>query len=126
MSQKHLFKKYFEKKPTYEDWKNNCHMGIMTFAQLIKHFGWEPMYKFLSDYENDIDNRIKSKLPKNNQEKIDQWVLRYSRIIEHNIKPQFEMWGLPVSESVDEELKDLPKWCPNDEIYPNPENFYNY
>jgi hypothetical protein len=63
------------------------------FAQLIKHFGWDPMYQFLrgiafkkycftwnffkiwiikKDYEYDI--KRKSNLPTNNQEKIDQWV----------------------------------------------------
>ena len=26
----------------------------MNFAQLIKHFGWQPMYRFMSDYENDM------------------------------------------------------------------------
>jgi hypothetical protein len=51
--------------------------------------------------------------------------LRYSRIIGRNIRPQFELWGLPVTDSVDEKLKDLPEWCPKEDIYPDPLNFFN-
>ena len=122
MSQRHLFKKFFKKQPTYNDWQNNCYIAIMTFAQLIKYFGWEPMYKFMSDYEDDIKNN-RDRLPKNNEEKIDQWVLRYSLIIKHNIKPHFEMWGLPVSTSVEDKLNDLPKWSANEAT--DPDVFYS-
>lgn len=81
------------------------------------------MYKFMFDYENDIETR--KNLPKTNQDKIDQWVIRYSKILNKNIKPQFELWGLPVSNDVDAILENIEKWCPRDELYPNPEDFYN-
>ena len=93
----------------------------MTFAQLIKYFGWEPMYKFMADYENDIKNNSNN-LPKNNQEKIDQWVIRYSHILQKNIKPHFEMWGLPVTDSVAIILQDLPEWSSKEAI--DPDVFY--
>ena len=105
------FDKYFENTPTYNTWQENVGMALMTFVQLIKHFGWEPMHKFMKNYEVDIASRASS-LPKNNQDKIDQWVLRYSRIIGFNIRPQFMMFGLPVSNFVNDELKDLEPWCP--------------
>lgn len=112
------FKKYFSKTPNYEDWKNNCGMALMTFAQLIKHFGWSAMHKFMKDYENDIKN-YDHRLPKSNQDKIDQWVVRYSKIVSRNIKPQFQMFGLPVSEKVDKKLAGLEPWCPVEEKDPN-------
>jgi hypothetical protein len=121
IGQRHLFKKFFKKQPTYDDWQGNCYMAIMTFAQLIKYFGWEPMYKFMSDYEIDIKNKSDS-LPKDNQEKIDQWVLRYSKILQKNIKPHFEMWGLPVSDSVAIILQDLPEWSAKEAT--DPDVFY--
>jgi hypothetical protein len=108
------FKNYFAKVPNYDDWKADCCMALMTFAQLIKHFGWESMRKFMKDYEQDKTNNHAA-LPKNNQEKIDQWVLRYSRIVGKNIKPQFEMFGLPVSNHINDQLRDLPAWCPENE-----------
>jgi hypothetical protein len=110
------FKKYFSKKPTYADWQSDYGMALMVFVQLIKHFGWDPMRKFMSDYESDISNNVDDALPKTNLDKIDQWVVRYSKIIKRNIKTQFEMWGLPVSNDVDPILACYENWCPIDEM----------
>lgn len=123
LDQKRHFRPYFNKNPTYDDWKENCHIALMTFVQLIKYFGWEPMRKFLHVYENDIQTG--QNLPRSNQDKIDQWVLRYSKLIGKNIRPQFQLWGLPVSESVNQNLRALPEWCPKQDIYPDPMNFFN-
>jgi hypothetical protein len=106
------FNKYFSKPPTYEDWRKDCYMGLVMFAQLIKHFGWQSMRTFMGEYEVDINANDEDKLPKGNQEKIDQWVLRYSKIVNRNIKPQFEMFGLPVSEHVDDEIGNLDYFSP--------------
>jgi hypothetical protein len=118
MDRKREFSKYFSKTPSYDDWKANCCMALMTFAQLIRHFGWEPMYRFMSEYENDMKNG-KECLPKSNQDKIDQWVTRYSNIIERNIKPQFQLWGLPVSDSVDVQVNQFEAFYPSNETDPN-------
>jgi hypothetical protein len=118
MDRKREFSKYFSKIPSYDDWKANCCMALMTFAQLIRHFGWEPMYRFMSEYENDMKNS-KECLPKSNQDKIDQWVTRYSNIIERNIKPQFQLWGLPVSDSVDDHVSQFEAFKPSNETDPN-------
>jgi hypothetical protein len=108
------FKKYFSKKPTYESWKSSYGMALMTFAQLIRHFGWESMHKFMHEYEEDIKND--RDLPESNQEKLDQWVVRYSRIVGRNIRPQFEMFGLPVTGiNVDEDLEGFELWSVEDE-----------
>jgi hypothetical protein len=114
MDRRKKFAAYFSKKPTYDDWKNDCGMALMTFAQLLRHFGWEPMYEFMKVYENDIKNN-KDSLPKTNQDKIDQWVIRYSKLIGFNIKPQFEFWGLPVTYKVDEFVGSLPEFNPTEE-----------
>ena len=97
--------------------KDSHGMALMTFAQLIKHFGWNSMQTFMKNYEIDIESG--KNLPKNNQEKIDQWVIRYSKIVSRNIKPQFEMFGLPVSDKVDQILIGLKNWCPKEEQDPN-------
>ena len=112
------FKAYFSKQPTYEDWKNNVGMALMTFAQLIKHFGWETMHKFMLSYEEDRKSNPHL-LPGSNQDKIDQWVIRYSKIVSRNIKPQFKMFGLPVSSNVDQHVSHLPVFCPVEEKSPN-------
>jgi len=121
LDQRASFKKFFSKQPTYHDWQNDYGMALATFAQLIKHFGWQPMYKFMKEYEADIRNQ--NDLPHSNQEKIDQWVLRYSRILKRNIKPQFQMFGLPVSERCDHELALYQSWIVEGEK--NPDKFFN-
>ena len=96
-------------------------MALMTFAQLIKHFGWDSMRQFMKEYEEDIERN--ENLPNSNQEKIDQWVIRYSKIVSRNIKPQFLMFGLPVSDYVDQHVSKYEAWCPDEEK--NPELFFS-
>lgn len=79
------------------------------------------MYQFMRDYERDIQHG--TNMPHDNQDKIDQWVLRYSKIISRNIKPQFQMFGLPVSDKYDTELRELEPWCLESEK--NAEKFFN-
>lgn len=102
------YDKYFSKQPNYNDWQNDFFMALITFAQMIKHFGWKPMYKFMKDYEYDIEKRLN--LPENNQDKIDQWVLRYSRIVSRNIAPHFKMFGLTVSNRCEQALASYEPW----------------
>jgi hypothetical protein len=106
---------YFKNGPSYEGWSNKCELALYTFAQLIKHFGWSSMKKFLRTYEKDMVNN-KSALPVDNHDKINQWVIRYSKIVNLNIKDQFKFWGLPVSDKVDEIVGHLEGWCPKNEI----------
>ena len=108
------FADYFSKTPNYDDWQNDPYMALMMFAQLIVYFGWEAMYSFMKDYENDMINN-KAALPTTNQDKIDQWVIRYSKIIKRNIKPQFKMFGLPVSDAVDAEVNKFDVFNPLEE-----------
>jgi hypothetical protein len=108
-NQKSEFEKFFAKQPTYQDWQGNYGMALVTFAQLIRHFGWRSMYEFMREYEEDI--KARRSLPYTNQDKIDQWVVRYSRIVGRNIRPHFEMFGLPVTAGqVDEKLAGLEMW----------------
>ena len=111
---------YFDSTQSYDLWKKRCGVGLYTFALLIKHFGWEALYTFLKNYEDDIVNGA-STLPKDNQEKIDQWVIRYSNIINYNIKNYFSMFGLPVSDNIDEQLLGFESLS----IDPNPQDFFD-
>lgn len=94
---------------TFEDWKSDPGVDLYTFAVLFKHFGWNSIYKFLKEYERDLNDKASAylTLPNDNQEKLDQWVLRYSKIVGCNIGPHFRRFGLPVSKDVDKRLADL-------------------
>ena len=120
--QKDGLRTYFSKKqPNYEDWKSDCCVSVFLFAQLIKNFGWEAMRQFMHEYEEDIASE--TNLPKSNQDKIDQWVLRYSKIVGKNLTRHFKMYGLPVSNKVDTQLKIFPSWCSNEKQ--NPLDFFD-
>lgn len=114
------FKHFFSKELSFEDFKNSCEMALMLFVLLIKYFGWDSMYTFMKNYEVDI--AFRNNLPKSEQDKIDQWVLRYSQIVSRNIKPHFEMFGVPVSKEVDDKLAGLEIWCVPEEK--DPEMFF--
>jgi len=59
----------------------------------------------MEEYEEEIGRGCEA--PGGNEAKLDQWVLRYSRICGYNVRPHFMKFGLPVSESVSVELAEL-------------------
>jgi hypothetical protein len=56
----------------------------------------------------------KGERPKNDDEKRDQWMLRFSKAVGKNLGPFFETWGVPTSETARKEVANLPKWMPAD------------
>jgi hypothetical protein len=59
------------------------------------------------------------KQPKDDGERRDQWLVRFSRQVRRNLGPFFQAWGIPTSEAARASIADLPAWMP-DEL-PNPE-----
>lgn len=104
---------YLNKPPTYEDWKQNAQYALYLFVLLIKAFGWQAMYRFMREYEEDIAKNVTC-LPKSDADKIDQWVVRFSRIVGKNLKAHFEKFGLPVTDAVDFLVGDLEPWFSNE------------
>ncbi len=54
----------------------------------------------------------KDELPKNDDEKRDQWMVRLSKTAGKNLGPFFQAWGVPVSQAAPDEIKKLPAWMP--------------
>jgi hypothetical protein len=50
--------------------------------------------------------------PKNDDEKRDQWMVRFSRAAGRNLGPFFQAWGVPTSEKARASIADLPPWMP--------------
>ncbi|RYG65902.1 hypothetical protein EON80_16460, partial [bacterium] len=53
--------------------------------------------------------------PKTDQEKRDQWMIRFSKAIGRNLGPFYTAWGIPISTSAKDSVKDLPTWMPTTE-----------
>ncbi|MEM7011245.1 MAG: M60 family metallopeptidase, partial [Verrucomicrobiota bacterium] len=87
-----------------EEW--SVWTALDTYLLVQEEFGWEPFQKAFAEY-NELPE---SEWPRNQQEKNDQWVLRLSKACERNLAPYWRAWNLPLSESVDQQLQDLPAW----------------
>ena len=73
-----------------------------------QRFGWESFQTFFTNYEVDITNKAAT-LPNTKQEKIDQWTIRYSRIVGGNVISHFQYYGIMPSEAfVSQQLAGLP------------------
>jgi len=92
----------------YNEWKSDPFLALGTFMKLIDAFGWDPMKKFFRSFE---ENTLGPK-PKTDEEKRDQWMVRYSKLVGKNLGPYFDACGIPVSSSAKAEVSSLPAWMP--------------
>jgi hypothetical protein len=87
----------------FERWKSDPFLALTMYAELIDAFGWEACQKWLRDYE-------KGAKPRNDDERRDQFLTRYSKVVGRDLGPFFQRWGVPTSEAARASLKGLPTW----------------
>lgn len=92
--------------PNFEVWKDEPFVALTMYAQLIDAFGWDAYKKLMREY---LDAPAED-LPKNDDEKRDQLMVRYSRQVGRNLAPFFAKWGVPVSEAAKAKIQSLPAW----------------
>ena len=82
----------------------NLAMYIVT----IDAFGWDPLQKTMASYSaaGGADG-IRTR-----EQKIDQWVLRYSRATGRNLAAYYALFGLNCSDGIKSQLSGLPAWIP--------------
>ena len=94
--------------PDFDQWKSEPFLALVMYEQLQQAFGWDAYrqvfatYRALPDYER----------PTSDDEKRDQWLVRFSRQVGRNLGPFFEAWGIPTSQSARDSITDLPVWLP--------------
>jgi hypothetical protein len=96
------------KKP-WEDGKDLA-LRLYMYVEEEHAFGWDSFKKVFAEYRA----LPKDQRPKNDDQKRDQWLVRYSRTVGKNLGPFFEAWGVPTSEAARDSIKDLPTWMPTD------------
>lgn len=85
---------------------------LAMWLQLRDAFGWEKIGAVLAGYSKDQDENPGA-LPKDEQDERDQFALRMSRAVGHNLVPFLrDTWKLPISAGVEEQVADLPGWMP--------------
>lgn len=100
--------KYFNEDGNFDRWKREPFLALEMYIQLREAFGWEPFIAVFKEYRS-LDRAAR---PKNDAEKRDQWMMRFSREVGRNLGPFFEAWRVPTSASARESLSDLPIWMP--------------
>jgi hypothetical protein len=104
-----LHKKYFATgAPSYERWKADPFTALCLYAQLQDAFGWEAYQKVFAEYRA----LPAAERPRTEQDKRDQWMVRFSRTVGKNLGPFFARWGVPMSDSAMKSVAALPAWMP--------------
>jgi hypothetical protein len=93
---------------SFDFWKKEPFLALSMYVQLQDAFGWDAFKKVFAEYRA----APKDDLPKNDDEKRDQWMVRFSKVAGKNLGPFFQAWGVPVSQSALDEIKKLPAWMP--------------
>ncbi|CAN5441938.1 hypothetical protein BH11ARM2_BH11ARM2_25580 [soil metagenome] len=101
---------YKAKGSPFKEWKDDPFLALFMYAQLIDAFGWDKLGEVFRSYEKSKPDD----LPKSDDEKRDQWMVRYSQAIGRNLGPFFVSWGVPTSESAQKQIASLPAWMPKE------------
>ena len=96
--------------PDFEQWKREPFLALVMYQQLQQAFGWNAYQRVFAEYLT----LPEAERPKSDDEKRDQWLVRFSREVEHNLGPFFETWGVPTSQQARDSIADLPTWMPPD------------
>lgn len=102
------WREYVRNGRDFEQWKRDPFLALGMYMQMQRAFGWEAYKTVFAEYLELPRNQR----PRNDAEKRDQWLVRFSREVGHNLGPFFEAWGVPTSQAARDEIKDLPVWMP--------------
>jgi hypothetical protein len=83
-------------------------LALAMYAQLQEAFGWGAFRSVFSEYRC----LPAGERPKTDDEKRDQWLVRFSRAVGRNLGPFFEIWGVPTSPEARASIAHLPVWMP--------------
>lgn len=98
----------------FDAWKRDPFLALHMYVQLQRAFGWQTFQRVFAEYRAlDAAQR-----PKGDDQKRDQWMVRFSRACERNLGPFFQAWGVPTSDAARASIADLPPWMPDD--WPTP------
>lgn len=89
-------------------WKGDPFHALTTYIQLVQGFGWDSYKKYIWSFADPSFGPA----PKNDDEKRDQFLVRFSKITQKDLGPFFDFWGIPVSSSAKAEVSKFERWMP--------------
>ena len=102
-------KAYMATGPDFAKWKSDPFLALQMYVQLKDAFGWDAFKKVFAEYRG----LPAGQHPRNDDEKRDQWMVRFSRAVGRNLGPFFQAWGVPTSEKARASIAELPAWMPD-------------
>jgi len=101
---------YLSSSDKFTRWKSDPFLALTMYDELRAGFGWDTYKKVFAEYRN----LPKEQRPKTDDEKRDQWMVRFSQAAGRNLGPFFDAWGVPTSTAARDSIKSLPSWMPPD------------
>jgi hypothetical protein len=101
-------RKYLDAGAPFEKWKSDPFLALTLYIQLVEEFGWRPFQKVFAEYRA----LSPAERPKTDEQKRDQWMVRFSRATGRNLGPFFQTWGVPTSDTARASIRELPAWLP--------------
>jgi hypothetical protein len=101
-------KKYFAEGAPFDKWKDEPFLALIMYVQLKDAFGWDAIKKTIAQYRD----LPKAERPKSDEDKRDQWMVRFSKTVGRNLGPFFQAWNVPTSETARNSIANLPAWMP--------------
>lgn len=83
-------------------------MNLVPYVQLQEEFGWEAYKKVFEEYRK----LSPGERAKNDLERRNQWLTRFSRNVNRDLSPFFEYWKIVTSPEARKSLGDLKPWIP--------------
>ncbi len=94
--------------PDFAKWKRDPFLGLIMYIQMQKAFGWDAFKKVFAEYRA----LEPSERPRSDDQRRDQWLVRFSRTVGRDLGPFFAAWHIPVSDAARREVAELPDWMP--------------
>eukprot|EP00727_Mastigamoeba_balamuthi_P006883 m51a1_g2815 hypothetical protein (786) ;mRNA; f:156277-159176 len=102
----------YKKNPDFNVWKGDDYhiMALLMYIEIGECWGWDVFMDLFREY----DALPQSQRPVTDDDKRDQWLVRTSKRVNHNLCPLFDVWAVPISDSARQQVASLPDYSSSD------------
>eukprot|EP00727_Mastigamoeba_balamuthi_P013321 m51a1_g8611 hypothetical protein (1980) ;mRNA; f:617-8898 len=102
----------YQKHPDFNVWKDEEHhyMALLFYVAIGERWGWDTFMDLFREY----DALPQNQRPVSDDDKRDQWLIRTSKRVNHNLTPLFDLWGIPISHYARRQVAGLPAYSTPD------------